>query len=178
MAPKQAEARTAWKPQSNSKIKPLETTRTGCSSHVQSLLPYYLVQLSPGTDWILPIRQYRGTDKDLSLETTHMKKYALLFAALIMSFAFAANDSAQAGAISAPGLLSADIVGTAAAGLVQQTHGWHCSVRRGWVPSLGYRALHRHRGACRRYYRSSRYSRCRAKYGYGWRYRRCLRRGW
>lgn len=107
-----------------------------------------------------------------------MKKFALIFAALIVSFTFAASNPAQAGAISAPGLLGAGIVETAANGLVHKTHGWHCSVRRGYVPSLGYRALHRHRGACRRYYRGNRYKRCRYKYGYGWRYRRCLRRGW
>lgn len=107
-----------------------------------------------------------------------MKNFALLFAAAIVSFTFAANSPAQAGATSAPGLLTTDIVGRTAAGLVQKTHGWHCSVRRGYVPHLGYRALHRHRGACRRYRSSSRHARCRYKYGYGWRYRRCMRRGW
>ncbi|MBU1211734.1 MAG: hypothetical protein KJ587_10735 [Alphaproteobacteria bacterium] len=107
-----------------------------------------------------------------------MKKFALLFAAVIVSFTFAANNPAQAGAISAPGLLTGDIVGSAAAGLVHQTHGWHCSVQRGYVPSLGYRALHRHPKACGRYRHGSRHYRCRGKYGYGWRYRRCMRRGW
>jgi len=106
-----------------------------------------------------------------------MKNFALLLAAVVVSFTFAAHTPAQAGALSAPGLLTGDVVGTAS-NLIEKTHGWHCSVRRGYVPSLSYRALHRHRGACRRYRSGSRHYRCRHKYGYGWRYRRCMRRGW
>ncbi|MCH9808261.1 MAG: hypothetical protein K0U74_11065 [Alphaproteobacteria bacterium] len=107
-----------------------------------------------------------------------MKKLGALLAALIVSLGFAANSPAQAGVAASNGLLPSGVSSTAgASGLVHKTHGWHCRARRGYVPSLGYRALHRHRAACRRRGRCHRRHRvCRNRWGYGWRFRRCLRR--
>lgn len=106
-----------------------------------------------------------------------MKTIGLLLAAMIISIAFAANQPAEAGGVLAPGLITSDLAPTATAGLVHKTHGWHCRVRRGYVPQRGYRALHSHRYACRRRSRCyRRYAVCRDRWGNGWRYRRCMRR--
>jgi len=57
-----------------------------------------------------------------------MNKLGLLLAAMIVSIVFAANHPAEAGAVSAPGLITSDLASTAASGLVHKTHGWHCGV--------------------------------------------------
>ena len=106
-----------------------------------------------------------------------MKTIGLLLAAMIISIACAANQPAEAGGVLAPGLITSDLAPTATAGLVHKTHGWHCRVRRGYVPQRGYHALHSHRYACRRRSRCyRRYAVCRDRWGNGWRYRRCMRR--
>ncbi len=109
-----------------------------------------------------------------------MKKLGLFLAALFVAFAMSANAPTEAAVVSAPGLNSPKIAQTIAPSLVQKTHGWHCRVRRGYVRGLGYRALHRHKGAChrhRRYRRCTvRHRICRDRHGYGWRYRKCMRR--
>lgn len=107
-----------------------------------------------------------------------MKKLGMLLAALIVSLGFVSNQPAEAGVAAANGLLPSGIASTVGTtGLVHKTHGWHCSVRRGYVPHLGYRALHRHRAACRKRGRCYRKRRsCRYRYGHGRRFYRCLRR--
>lgn len=106
-----------------------------------------------------------------------MQRFVLLFTAALLSLTFATNKPAEAAAVSGPGILSSLQATGTATDLVQKSHGWHCSVRRGYVPSLGYRALHRHPRACRRRGRCyNRYRTCRRRWGYGWRYRRCMRR--
>lgn len=107
-----------------------------------------------------------------------MKKFGLFLAALFAAVAMSA--AAQAGVASAPGLANPTLAQTAAPSIVHKTHGWHCSVRRGYVRGLGYHVLHRHRSACHRHHHYSRctvrHRVCRHRHGYGWRYRRCMRR--
>jgi hypothetical protein len=107
-----------------------------------------------------------------------MKKLGMLLAALIVSLAFASNQPAEAGVAAANGLLPSGVASTVGTGgLVHKTHGWHCKPRYGYVPSLGYSTLHRHRAACRKRGRCYRKRRaCRYRYGHGRRFYRCLRR--
>ncbi|MEQ8825041.1 MAG: hypothetical protein RIC14_11770 [Filomicrobium sp.] len=106
-----------------------------------------------------------------------MKKLGLFLAAAFVALAMSATAPLQAAAVTAPGLNNSNVAQTISPNLIQKTHGWHCGVRRGYVPRLGYRALHRHKRACRRRGRCTRrHYVCRGRHGYGWRYRRCMKR--
>ncbi len=111
-----------------------------------------------------------------------MKTIAIAFAALAAAFTFATAQPAAAAPVSTPAVgaeIAASVVGSTGA-LVQKTHGWHCRPRFGYDPRVGYRRWHRHPRACRRFRPNRCYVRrkfCRAHFGYGRDYRRCVFRG-
>ncbi|MDX2259698.1 MAG: hypothetical protein NW205_12385 [Hyphomicrobiaceae bacterium] len=105
-----------------------------------------------------------------------------ILAVVAMSAALAAaSNSASAAAVTLPATSAPALAIDAAGSLLTPVHGWHTYCAWGpagyhrHVPGVGRVACHR-RGGYRRYGRCSAWrAECASRWGYGWRYRRCLR---
>ena len=102
-----------------------------------------------------------------------MQKFLIGILSIVMA-SLAIVTTAQAAPFSVPTTAATlpPLGSTAGNMLTHKTHGWHRREEFGWY--RGRRRWHRHWRPRRNCFRRNRV--CRYRWGYGWRYRRCMRR--